>query len=215
MIVLIKMRVKRETLRSLENYLYPEIINTKFWTPATLEQLLKFFENIEFSELQTVKATFGDEIHLFIEDVWAYSVIRHGEIFYIKKVGLPYEEWLAYVSVRSYPIIFAPWAIVINIWKYWVKRYGLVRALAQIIIPIIIWWISGIIPTMIFKPSLLTSNYALAFLLPLVIGVAMGFLIGSYQGFLISIAFFISMLYITWRLLIYQKKKEVIIKDPL
>lgn len=194
--------------------MHPEMISTRVWRPFTIEQLEFFLKDIDFSEYHTVKATFGDEIHLFIEDIWAYSVIRYQELFYIRKVELPYEEWIAYVSTRSFPIIFAPWAIIINIWRYWVRKYGLARAIMQQIATILAWWISGLVPVIIFRPNLIRTNPLISVLLPLVIGVIMGFIIGSFQGLLISVLFLISSLYIVWRLLIYQKKRKIIIKDP-
>jgi len=208
------MKIRKEVFENLENYMHPEMISTRVWRPFTIEQLELFLKDIDFSEHHTVKATFGDEIHLFIGDIWAYSVIRYQELFYIRKVGLPYEEWIAYVSTRSFPIIFAPWAIIINIWRYWVRKYGLARAIMQQIATILAWWISGLVSVIIFRPDLIRTNPLISVLLPLVIGVIMGFIVGSFQGLLISVLFLISSLYIVWRLLIYQKKRKIIIKDP-
>ena len=207
------MKIERKTLERIENYLYPERISTEIWRPMTLEQLIVFLSDMEFDKMETVKSTFGDELHLFIEDVWVYSVIRHKDVFFIKKVALPYEEWIAYITTMTVFPIFAPWAIVIRIWAYWVKKYGLKRFLAQQAVPIIAWWLSGFLPIVFIRPDLLSTNPIVAYAVPLILGIFMSLLLGSLISFILSLLFFLLALYMTWRLLVHKKKGKIRIKD--
>ena len=116
------MKLTKELLLRLKRFPFWKKIRGKNWIPMTADQVIEFFKDTEFKEIKYVKATFGDELHLFQNGIWAYVIVRLDDIFYIRRVNLPYEEWIAYTTTINFPLI-APWLIVVSVWKYWIKKY--------------------------------------------------------------------------------------------
>lgn len=207
------MKLTKELLLKLKRFPFWRKIRDKNWIPMTADQIVEFFKDTEFKEIKYVKATFGDELHLFQNGTWAYVIVRLNDIFYIRRVNLPYEEWIAYTTTINFSLI-APWLIVINVWKYWIKKYGWPKFIAQLATPIIAWWLSGVIPVLIFHPTLIEENIILALWLPLMIGFTMGFFVYGIVGLTIGIVSFVFMVTLIWRILIYEEKKIYVKQLP-
>jgi len=178
----------------------PPSLSTK-WKPMTIEQVLDFFAETEFSDIRIIRGNLGDEIDLFVNGNWAFSVIRIGNLYYVRKVGLRGEEWMAYATATGWamPAVFitASW-----FWKYHIKKYGLFKTILLVFIPIIAWWMSGIISVMLFAPRIAENTY-LMLIFSLYLGSLLGFILGGFIGLLTAFTILTSFLlpywYFLWR----------------
>ncbi|MHA1590487.1 MAG: hypothetical protein ACTSVA_07780 [Candidatus Njordarchaeales archaeon] len=205
------MRLTREMLESLREYAGSRPLRGENWKPMSLEQVLDLFADVEFSEIRRISGNFGDELDLFVNSHWAFSIVRIGKMYYVRKVGLKWEEWVAYATATGWAlpagIITASW-----FWKYHIRKYGWVKSILLVIVPIAAWWISGIISILLFAPKMAINAYAML-MISLYIGALLGLILGGVKGLLVAFAILATILIFYWHFLWREKEELDILKE--
>ena len=138
-------------------------------TPMTLEQFLTFIRGIKISEIKRVRRAHGEELDLFINDEWKFMVIRCGDTFYVCYIGLKFEDWLVMTNVSKWPLSNVG-ALLAWFWEYHINKYGLFRGSLIVLYPILVWFLSGFIPLLIFKSELVLQSPIFVVVLSLYLG---------------------------------------------
>jgi len=194
-------------LEELEEYKGKNPTSSKEWVPFTLDELIEKIGDREYDEIRELSGSMGTELDFFRGETWLFTVIKYGNMYYVRKVNLPYEKYMTYITALRFPIatgiILAGW-----FWKYSFQKYGKLRALGIIFVPVFVWWLSGFLPILILSPSRIVNEIYLMALLTLYMGVIVPYLILSYPGLILGIIVLFSLGYLYKRYLYPRYEPE-------
>ena len=184
------MKITSELLDKMEEYKGHSPISAKEWVPFTKEELLFKIGDREYDDIRVISGNWGTELDVFKGETWLFSILKYGGLFYVRKVNLPYEKYMAYATATRFPFVIS--GVLIGwFWKHNIERYGWLRTLSIIFVPIFAWWFSGLIPVLIYNINLFFRSTYIVLLFSLYFGVFSAYVFTSIIGFLTGIIFFI------------------------
>jgi len=187
------LRITEEILEKMEEYKGKPPSTSKEWLPFTKDELLLKIGDREYDEIRVIGGNLGSELDVFKNERWLFSILKYQGLYYVRKVDLPYEKYMAFVTATRFPLVIS--GILIGwFWKHNIERYGLLRTIAMVFVPIFIWWASGLIPIIILSYKSFLDLTFLVVIVTLYLGFLAAYIVASFSGLLLGILIFISLI---------------------